>query len=517
VVLPPARIQRIGAAFVLFVIAAAVATWLCKPLHGGPAGPDAAASILFFDRIVTGTRLETFVNTTPKPLLTVILGGLHGITGGWVAGALATVLATALAVVLAAEVVRRVAGIEAAAFAAVALIGLLSLQVETSLSYGLPWAFLLWMAAGLLLLRPEPRYGLAGSMLLLAGLARPETWIIVGVGMLLLLWRAVRGPRPPREAWLLLIAWLALPVLCVHDFLLTGIPLWWIGIARHSVELAGGRASSLPTVLHMSADLLLGMLPMVIAACAGGLLLVRRQSWIAVAGLVAMGPLILVYTWLLSIEHINVLSHYLHPAELAIVLAAAVGVGLVLAAGRGRLATARPRASGPLAVGVACVVAVALAVVMARPFTPLSRSARTSTALESRIALRLEAVEPVLDGLLPADRSGPAVNPGPMGAPDPALGYLFVPAHHSLRLSIDLRLPLTRLLGLEPAHVDLAGGYPPVGSVVYLDGIIEPATVSAATTPLQVSVPTVVGGVRVVPIVSDPAAKTWIVRIEPAP
>ena len=52
---------------------------------------------------------------------------------------------------------------------------------------------------------------------------------------------------------------------------------------------------------------------------------------------------------------------------------------------------------------------------------------------------------------------------------------------------------------------------------MYLDGIVEPTSVSAATKSLQVSVPTVVDGVRVVPVVSDPAAKKWIVRIEPAP
>src|SRR5213078_812222 len=97
-----------------FAAVAVVVFWLARPLQGGPAGPDAASSVLFFDRIASGQRLETWVNTTPKPLLTLVLGGLHGLTGDWRPGAVASVLITALGMVLAVELVRRVAGIEAA-------------------------------------------------------------------------------------------------------------------------------------------------------------------------------------------------------------------------------------------------------------------------------------------------------------------------------------------------------------------------------------------------------------------
>lgn len=511
------RTLRAGAYVGLFAAVAAVGFWLVRPLQDGPAASDAAASVLFFDRIVAGRHLEVFVNTTPKPLLTVVLGGLHAISGAWWPGAVATVLAAALGIVLASELVRRIAGIEAALFAGVALVGLSTYQAETSWSYALPWAFLFWMAAGLQLVRPRPRYGIAGLMLLLAGLARPETFILLGLATLILGLRTIRGPRPERAAWLLMTGWLAVAGLCAHDLLLTGNPLWWTGIATHSVALNGGRARSLSGVVRMSASRLVALWPLVIAACVGGLRLLQLRSWVAAAGVIAMGPLVIVYTWCLAVVHVNVLTHYLHPIDLAIVLAAAVGVALILVETRRRVAKRYPRAGLHPAMAVTCAVAVVLAVVLSRPFVPLSASARASIALEATIASRLTSSEAILRGARPSDRAGSATDPGPMGAADPAAAIFFVPSHRLIRLAVDLGLPLTRIVGVDPARVDVARGYPPVGSIVYLDGIAEPASVGAQTLPLQVSQPTLIGGVLIVPILSNPDAREWIVRVAAGP
>ncbi|HEX7473871.1 MAG TPA: hypothetical protein VF323_12370, partial [Candidatus Limnocylindrales bacterium] len=142
---------------------------------------------------------------------------------------------------------------------------------------------------------------------------------------------------------------------------------------------------------------------------------------------------------------------------------------------------------------------------------------RTSTALEARIATRLVSLEGVLDHALSADRTGPATDPGPMGPADLAGIRLFVPAHRLIRLALDLGLPLTRIAGLDPVHVDLAGGYPAVGSIVYIDGSVEAGSVGPGTVQLQVKVPTTIGHVVIVPIKSDPATRLWIVRIDKAP
>jgi hypothetical protein len=490
---------------------------LIRPFQDGPGGADAGASVLFFDRITSGRHLEVFLGTTPKPLLTVVLGGLHAITGDWRPGAVATVIVTALGIVLAAELIRRVANIYAAVFAVVALIGIVSLQVETSWSYGLPWAFACWMAAGLLLVRPRRRFGSAGVILLIGALARPETYILVAIATLTLAWLAVRRRRPPIRAWLLMIGWLGVIGMCVHDLFLTGDALWWTKVATHSVALSGGRARSLAGVGFMAASLLWSVLPLTLAACLGGLLLLRSRSWVAVAGLIAIGPLVIVYTWVLAIGRINVLSHYLHPVHLAIVLGGSVAAGWLLEIGRAYIAGRFRWAGGRPAHAMAAILAIALAVGLVRPFALLNPSSRASIALEADIASRLVSIEPVLARARPPDPAGRTPIPGPLGAADTSRVRLFVPAHRLVRLSVDLGMDLTEIAGLDPPSVDLARGYPPVGSVVYLDGFVEPGSIGGGTKSLQVSAPTRVDGVLVVPIVSNPATREWVVRIDPVP
>jgi hypothetical protein len=508
---------RWGLSAGLFAGVTALEFALVRPLQDGPAGPDAAAAVLYFDRIVSGHHLEVFVNSTAKPLLTVVLGSLHAISGDWRAGAVATVIVTAVGIVLASELVRRVANLGSAIFAGVALVGLISFQAEASWSYGLPWAFACWMTAGLLLVRPHPRFGAAGLMLLIGGLARAETFILVGVATSILGWMAVRGPRPPTRALLLMTGWLAIVGLCVHDLLLTGDPLWWTRVAAHSVALNDGRARSVAGVVRMSASLLWSSLPLAIAACLGGLHLLRTRSWVAAAGLIAIGPLVLVYTWVLAIARINVITHYLHPVYLAMVLGASVFVGLVLGTSGRAIVRRFPRTGGRPAHAIMALVAVVLAVGLVRQYAPLSPVSRRSIALEADIASRLTSVEPILAHARPADPPGTTPVPGPMGAPDPTRIRLFVPAHRVPRLALDLGLTLTQIGRLDPTRVDLARGYPPVGAVVYIDGFVEAASVGRGTTALQVSAPTRVDGVVVVPISSDPVARSWIVRIDPAP
>ena len=60
----------------LFAGLAAVAWALLvlDPLGPATIDPDASSSVLYFDRIVNGQRLEAFVPTTPKPLLTLEYG-----------------------------------------------------------------------------------------------------------------------------------------------------------------------------------------------------------------------------------------------------------------------------------------------------------------------------------------------------------------------------------------------------------------------------------------------------------
>lgn len=500
-----------------FVGVSAIAIWLVQPLNGGPAAADAASSVLHFERIVSGRHLEAWLNTTPKPLLTVVYGLLHAIDGQWRLVSLAAVLATALGIVLAAEAVRRVAGLAAAAFALVALVGSNSLATEASWAYGLPWAFVLWMAAGLVLLRPRPLYGVAGAFLALAGLARPESLLLVGVATVLLGAAAVRGTPAPRRAWLLMFGWLTIPALCLHDLLLTGDPLWWLSVAPHAVEINDGRARSIGGTLYLSASRVFAMSILAVEAVVGGIIVLRRRQWVAAAGLVTLGPLVIVYTWLLAVRHVQVLPHYLHPAELAIILAAAVAVGSLLDLGRPRLAARVPRLTGGIGRMVVVAAAVVLAVASSQPFTPLNDRARRLVATQGVLDRRVAALLPVIEtnvALIPPRATSV---PGPMGSPDPAGVRLFIPRHRLPRMAVDLDLPLTTIAVLVPAEVDLAAGYPPIDSIVYMDGRVDPASVGPGTAVMRVTTATTVGGVRIVPLETDPAAGIWIVRLEAAP
>jgi hypothetical protein len=499
-----------------FLGATAILWWLVRPLSGGPAASDAASSVLYFDRIVSGRHLEAWLNTTPKPLLTVIYGVLHSIDREWRLVSIVTVVATALGILLGTEAVRRVAGIAAASFAAVALTGSASLATEASWAYGLPWAFALWMAAGLMLLRARPRYGLAGGLLGLAALARPETFVLLGIATLILAGAVVRGRLPSRGAWLIMIGWLAIPGMCLHDLLLTGDPFWWLSVAPHAVEVNGGRARSLAGTIYMSGTRLIPMIILVLEALVGGIIVLRRKEWTATAGLVGMGPLVIVFTWLLAARHIETLPHYLHAADLATILGAATGVGILLTLARGRLESSIPQLAGPVGSALVVVAAIALAVVSSGPFSPLNARARQQIALEAELDDRVALLLPIIATNVKTN-PGRSTPPGPLGSPDPATVALFIPRHRLPRMAVDLDLPLTSIAVLVPTLVDLARGYPPVDSVVYMDGKVDPASIGSSTAVLRVTTATTVGTVRIIPLETDPTAGIWIIRLEAAP
>jgi hypothetical protein len=510
--LPAMRFARVGAVGGLFGGSLAISIWLVRPLDG-PAQTDTGAAVLFFDRIAAGRHLEAFVNSTPKPLLTLVNGGLHAITGDWRAGALVIVVVLASSIVMAAELARRVGGREAAAFAAVGLIGSAALLIETSWVIGLPWAFALWLAAGLALMRPVPRYGLAGAFLLLAALTRPETFIFLGLATLFLGWRFVSGPRPPPAAGLILIGWLAVAVLGVHDYLLTGNPVWWTEVSSIS---AAGRKASVKAVALLNARHLLAMQWLVLAAVPGVVVLIRRRAWLAFWGLVAMGPLVGLFTLFLAFRNLTVLGHYLHPIDLAVILCAAVGTAAILAEIRRRVSSTLPRIPSRLLSAASLAVAALIAVLVSVPFAPTSASARQSIGTESSYARRIEAVLPVLKDALQSVPAGPIDGPGPYRTPDPTGIVLFAPRYQVNRLAATLGLPVTRIWWLDPSRIDPAAGYPPVGSLVYLDGFLNPGNVAEETAALRISGPVVKDGVRIVPIMVDVSQQLWIVKIEAA-
>src|SRR6266511_2302212 len=159
----------------LWAVVAVVVGALVRVLGPAVLDPDEYAAALYFDDLVYGRRLQEFLLSAPKPLLTLVHGLAWTVTHDWRAGTALTVAAFALAVA-----------------------------------------------------------ALARAAWLLAGLARAETWLLLPPAALLglLAWR-----RGQRRALLLLVP-LAAPLLWLgHDYLLAGDALYSLKVPERYTDL----------------------------------------------------------------------------------------------------------------------------------------------------------------------------------------------------------------------------------------------------------------------------------------
>jgi hypothetical protein len=252
------------------VVAVAVGLLVRLP---GPAilDPDEHASVLYFDRLVAGERLEEPLLSAPKPLLTVVHGLAWQVAHDWRLLAAVTVAAFALAVVCLARAAGRLGGPAAAAAVLLAVAGSGPLVLQAARGNSVVFALAGWSAAlDALTSGPRPpregpgadgsgaAWGVAAGALALAGLARAETWLLLplAAGWGLLAWWRGRGDRragrPGRglgriglgsgDRRALLVLPLAVPLLWLgHDWLLTGDPLYSLRVPGRYTDLLTGR------------------------------------------------------------------------------------------------------------------------------------------------------------------------------------------------------------------------------------------------------------------------------------
>jgi len=267
---------------------------LTSPLRGAaPVAFDTAATVTYFDRIANGRILETFVPTTPKPLLVFIEGPIWELTHDWRTLTWISVAVFAVGNGLATILGWRLAGAVAGLVTGIALASSSMLTWEALRGLATPWATVGWLVAALAVTARPRRWALAGIALGIAALARVETLAIpaaAGLALVLLTVgpRAVRRPVP-RGAWLVLIAFVALPIMLVHDWLLTRNPLYWAqvsGIYSAGIGPSSGRAGVVRAL-----ELLVGVfLPYTVVAGLAivGMVAVARRSALVAFGGVAL-------------------------------------------------------------------------------------------------------------------------------------------------------------------------------------------------------------------------------------
>jgi len=516
--MPAARDRRAFLAVLaaVFVVAVAVAASAIRPWIAAPLAFDTAASVLHFDRIVSGRHLEEALSTTPKPLLTVLYGLLYSATGDWRAISIAALGAWGLCVASAALLAWRVGGAVAAVFAGVSLVLSPRLLLETSWALGSVWALLLWIVAGLAVTGGRPRWGIAGAALGLAVLARLETFLVIGLALavLALLRFGPAGWRRPLPvgAWWISIGLLALPVMCLHDVLLTGDPFFWTSVAASYSATAesAGRLPGVTAVARDLADLAAGQAAVTVLAVVGVVVLAVRARWSILVGVLALGPGMAAFLLVLAARHTFVDPRYLVPISVALIFAAAVGLSAVrvpdLAPLVGRLRaggawSVRDRSIASLA--ATSLVAAALAIAFAPAIGPLDRATRVTIASARHVARTADRTMPRMRTAL----AGPGAAASGTGTP---AALVVVPVAIRPRVAVELDRPL----GQVGSYRDLAAwasGAPATGQLVLVDA--DPSAPTTATAGFRLTAPGAVDGVRLVPLVSDAANGAFLLQV----
>ena len=482
----------------------AIGLAIIQPFSDVPVSFDTQATVAYFDRLVRGEHLEQALSTTPKPLLTLVEGGLHALTGDWRPIVWLTMLIQAAAAGLAACLAGGAAGRAAGLAAGLVVAGTPLLIEDTAFGNAVPWALLGWLTAARLMTGARPRPTAAGVALLLAALCRLETLVIVSVMGLAIAWLRfgpwpLSAPRPlvPRGTWaVVVVPFSALLVMFLHDWLLTGDAFFWLKVSRVYSDAVRERGVVIGPVAKVAwfAHRYLSLWPALVLGLAGAISLFRSRSWGVLAGLVAMGPGVAAFIILLAARGLYAPERYALPVDIALLLLAAIGFGWLVGKAS-RWATARlgsPSAASSFVVAAWFGIAVVgLAAAGAGPFEP-----RLSADIADRRALNENEARVVRTLSRPAD-----VGPGS------AVGWV-VPTAVRPRFAVDLGLPLTSVAGLSVVWLDPQATPLKAGQLVYHD--THGDLPRGAYTVLEAGGPVEIDGVTLSPVLLDPGRGLWL-------
>jgi hypothetical protein len=495
----------------LFLAAAAFAIVLVRPIESASIGPDAAAPVVHFQHIAASHHLEGYLGQTPKPLLTVVYGLIYTAAHDWRPVAWAAIAAFALCVVLGGLLGHRIGGFVTGAFIAVGLTFSTVLLIDLAFAYSVAWALLAWLVAGLSVTAERPRYGIAGVALMIGTLARLETLIVVivaagGLTLAEILARTGHRPRPARGAYLTLLGLLALPVMLLHDWLLTGDPFFWAEIAQLNSVGAANILGPLQIAKSIAVHLA-GMAPLLPLAALGAYMLVRQRRWPLALGLLALGPGVAAFLVYLGARGVYVSARYVAPIDMSLLFTAGLGLASLDAPMvRRRLSQARAINRHRMLVPV---MAGALSALALAPIGPLDSIVRKTISKQ----VQLHANEQHAMAVIRAELASPsACLNAARSAAAQVRSTVIVPSRLRVQAVVDLDLPLTEVA--KPGGITMVAGLPAPGQIVYHDRLDGQTDKSYAL--YEIDKPVTVGTVRLVPLLADVKRGMWVIRVDEA-
>ena len=366
---------------VLAVIACAAA--LLAVLGPGYAGYDASWALVWGHEIASGAlpSYEGAVAPTPHPLANAVTAMLSPLADGGEQALIGlTFLSFAALLAGAGVLVARLARWPAGVIAALVLGSCALLDREVAFaSFDLPFLALVVWAAAIEALESRRRTAVL-ALLLLAGLLRPEAWLL---SLLYLVWLARARPRGDLRVQAMLAV--AGPLIwALTDFVVTGDPL-------HSLTGTRDLAAELdrPTGLSTALDALPSSLASVVGApalaagivgLAGGLLAAPRRMAVPLT-IVCAGLATFLF---LGLAGLPVLVRYLLLPVCMLAVTAGIGLTLPWLGAGGRL----PRAA---ATAISVVVGLLLVAAVPRAIDQF-RSAREFTHARGAVSRDLRAV-----------------------------------------------------------------------------------------------------------------------------
>jgi hypothetical protein len=494
--------------WLIAALSLAVGLAIVQPFTDVPVSFDTQATVVYFNRLISGVRLEQALTTTPKPFLTLVEGLAHSLTGDWRLIVWLTIVVQAACASLAVVLAGRSAGLVAGAAAGLVVAGMPVLIEDAAFGNAVPWALLGWLIAGLLLSGAPARPGLAGIALLVATLCRLETLVMVAAIAFALAWARfgpwpLAAPRPtvPTRAWLAVIIPLAaLPVMLAHDWLLTGDPLFWLKVSQRYSDAIRRVGSVLDPVERITWFIrrYARLWPAIALALIGLAVLVRRREWGPLVGLAAMGPGIAAFIVLLAARGLYAPDRYALPVDLSLFLVAAIGFGSLVDVSVNRIG--RSAFARRLIVGGAFGVAIGgFALARIGPFDPVINGTIADLRTLNENAARVESV--VRSRVAEGSRTGP-------------IGWI-VPTAVRPRMAVDLGVPLTEIAGLSLAWIDPSSTLLEDGQIVFHDrhGDLPRGSYGVLETGGVVSV----GVLTLRPLLIDPSTGAWVYEVMAGP